>query len=308
MTDRPEHADPDRYIELASFDTGFRDLWWNPDFLALGARRFGIAAAERVLDVGCGAGEWGRIVVRHMAPRAALTGVDRVPQFVELAGKHARPGDAFVVGSAEALPFDDDAFDVVTCQTVLMHVADAAKVVAEMARVTRPGGTVLLAEPDNLAGNLALVGGQPCLPDEDVLALTRLLLACHRGKAALGEGDERVGARLPGLLDAAGLGDVACYTNDRCISLYPPYGTPTMKLALSEERRWNAEDVTILLASRPDAARLARAGELGDADFDRSWQAVRRWMRLVEDGVDAGTYHAARGFVMYLAAGRKPTS
>lgn len=306
MTDRPEHADPDRYIELASFDTGYRDLWWNPDFLALGARRFGIAAAERVLDVGCGAGEWGRIVVRHMAPGASLTGVDRVPQFVELAGKHARPGDAFVVGSAEALPFDDDAFDVVTCQTVLMHVADAAKVVAEMARVTRPGGTVLLAEPDNLAGNLALVGGQPCPPDEDVLALTRLLLACHRGKAALGEGDERVGARLPGLLDAAGLRQVAAYTNDRCISLVAPYDTPAAKLALAEERKWNAQDISILLASKPDARRLAQAGELTEATFEQLWASVRRFMDLVESGVDAGTYHAARGFVMYLAGGTKP--
>ena len=305
---RPEHDDPTRYEALAGFETGFRDLWWNSDFLALNARRFGTGQARAVLDVGCGTGEWGRRVIRDLAPDASLTGVDRVPEFLETARARAeqlgREGDRFVEGTAEALPFENDRFDLVTAQTVLMHVRDAATVVAEMVRVTRPSGVVLLAEPDNLAGNLAQLGGEPTLGDEDVLAITALLLACHRGKAALGEGDERVGAKLPGLLTAAGLRDVAAYTNDRCMSLVPPYDAPDQRLALQTERAWIRDGVSMLVASRGDARRLALAGGWDEARFDGGWAAMQRWMQSVDEGTQAGRYHATRGFMMVLAGGR----
>lgn len=304
---RPEHDDPARYEALAGFESGFRDLWWNSDFLALNAGRFGTQRAREVLDVGCGTGEWGRRVIRDLASEARLTGVDRVPEFLETARTRAqtlgRDGDSFVRGTAQSLPFEDASFDLVTCQTVLIHVADAGQVVREMRRVTKPGGVVLLAEPDNLAGNLALLGGTPDVPDEDIEALTSLLLACHRGKAALGEGDERVGARLPGLLAEAGLRDVAAFTNDRCMSLVPPYASPAQRLALDQEREWIGQDVSILVGSRPDAHRLARAGGWDDAHFEQGWVAMARWMSAVDEGTRAGRYHATRGFVMVLAGG-----
>jgi len=60
------------------------------------------------------------------------------------------------MGAAERLPFADATFDLVTCQTVLMHIADVAVALTEMVRVLAPGGLLLAAEPNNLAGTLVL--------------------------------------------------------------------------------------------------------------------------------------------------------
>lgn len=306
MTRAPEYADPQRYIELSGFDGTWRDLFWNRDFLDLTARRFAFERVHDVLDVGCGAGHWSRAVLEHLPADARLVGVDVEEAFLSLAREKGDPARTeFRVGAAEALPFEDESFDLVTCQLVMIHIKDPAVALAEMKRVLRPGGLLLTAEPDNRAGNLALLGGEPRLPDEDILAIVGMLLRCDRGKLALGEGDQSIGGRLPGLLANAGFNDVVAYTNDRCISMHAPYQRADMLVAIDQELAWSSEGVSILCGSRADNLRFFEAGGGTRADFERSWESVRHWMNLVRDGVEAGTYHAARGFVMYLVGGRK---
>lgn len=308
MPEEPTYADPQRYIELAGFDGTWRDLWWNRDFLHLIARRLELERARRVLDVGCGAGHWGRGLLRHVHPDATLAGVDREEAFLELARAETDPARTeYMVGSAEALPFDDGAFDLVTCQTLLIHVRDPVAAITEMLRVLRPGGVLLAAEPDNRAGNLALLGGEPRPSDEDILAIVGMLLRCDRGKLALGEGDQSIGGRLPGLFCAAGSTEVVAYTNDCCMSFYPPYERGDMKVALAQELAWSGDDVSILCGSRHDNWRFFEAGGGTRDEFDACWSAVRRWAASVREGVERGAYHSARGFVMYLVAGRKPS-
>ena len=159
-------------------------------------------------------------------------------------------------------------------------------------------------EPDNLAGNTALLGGDPSLPDEDIAAILRLQLCCEAGKRALGEGDNRVGARLPGLFANAGLRDVRAFLNDRCIELVHPYERPAMATQLRQELDWSAEGISILLGNRAEAKRLYEASSADPAGFEELWSSVERWMALVRDGVAQGRYHAARGFVMVLTIGR----
>ena len=309
MARDPQYADPQRYIELVGFEGGWRDLFWNRDFLAFTASRLGFDQVSEVLDVGCGAGHWGRALLPHLPAHAQLVGVDREEAFFELAREQTDPSRTrFLAGTAEQLPFDDASFDLVTCQTLLIHVADPAVAIAEMMRVLRPGGVLLAAEPDNRAGNLALLGGEPRPSNEDLLAIMELLLRSETGKAALGEGDQSIGARLPGLFAAAGLHGVVAHTNDRCISLYPPYERPDMLVAIEKEREWMRQDVSILCGSREDAWRFYEAAGGTPEAFDAGWAAVRRWMQAVDAGIEAGTYHAARGFVMYLVAGWKPSS
>jgi len=310
MTDAPEYADPERYADLAGFRGEWRDLFWNADFLALMRERWDVRGVHRALDVGCGAGHWGRTMLGLLPPESTMVGVDREAEFFSLARAKAEergldPRLSFVEGTAEALPFADDHFDLVTCQMVLIHVADVEVALREMLRVTRPGGLLVVAEPDNRAGNLALLGGHPSLADEDIGAIVQLQLAFERGKRALGEGDNSVGGRLPGLFAAMGLDGVRAHTNDRCIDLAPPYDRPHMKVALQQELAWAEQGVNTLLGSRHDTRRLYLAGGGDDEGFERGWAAVDRWLRAFVDGVEAGTYHAGRGFVMYLVSGRK---
>jgi hypothetical protein len=80
-----------------------------------------------------------------------------------------------------------------------------------------------------------------------------------------------------------------------------------MKLALQQELAWAAEDVSILTGSRHDTRRLFLAGGGSESAFESAWGVTLRWLRALEQGIAAGTYHAGRGFVLYLVAGRKPS-
>jgi SAM-dependent methyltransferase len=312
FSSRPaEYADPNRYIELAGFAGEYRDLWWNRDFLELLARRWRLAERRDVLDMGCGAGHWGLTVLGLMPATAMYTGVDVEPHF--FAGAQARAAARghvdrcrFVSGRAEALPFADASFDVVTCQTVLIHVADASVAIAEMTRVLRPGGIVIACEPDNLAGNVAMLGTSPATSDEDVVAIVALLTTCMRGKRALGEGDERVGHRLPRLMADAGLTALRCHTNDRCMHLVPPYDDPQMRAALDQELAWAAQGMPIISWTEHDSRRLHEAGSGSATEFAIGWAAVQRWLTGFVREVEARRFSAGRGFVMYVASGEKP--
>jgi ubiquinone/menaquinone biosynthesis C-methylase UbiE len=100
---------------------------------------------ERALDVGTGAGA----LALALAPlvREAV-GVDVVPELLEQA--RARVGDApnlsFVEGDATRLPFEDGSFDLVGTLRTLHHVRRPELVVAEIARVTRPEGRILVVD------------------------------------------------------------------------------------------------------------------------------------------------------------------
>jgi SAM-dependent methyltransferase len=86
-------------------------------------------------------------VRRLLAPLVGeVVGIDASEDLVDVAREHAPPGCTFVVGDAEALPFPYGDFDLVGCLRVLHHVRRPELVVAEIARVTRPGGTILLAD------------------------------------------------------------------------------------------------------------------------------------------------------------------
>jgi SAM-dependent methyltransferase len=311
MTTAPEHADPERYAHLTGFHGQWRDLFWNRDFLELMARRWGLEGVREALDVGCGAGHWGCTMLPLLPATASMVGVDREPKFFELASAQAHARGmaerlSFVEGTVEALPFADDRFDLVTCQMVLIHVADAEVALREMIRVTRPGGVVVVAEPDNRAGNLALLNGEPALLDDEVASLVLLQLVCERGKQQLREGNWSIGGLLPGLLRAAGLQGVRAHTNDRCIDLAPPYEEPAMQVALAQELVWIAEGVSILTGSRNDTRRLFLAGGGSEPAFEAAWEVMMRWQQLTAQAIAANHYHAGRGFVLYLVSGRKP--
>jgi len=96
----------------------------------------------RWLDVGCGNGAFTEELIARCDPKA-VDGIDPSPEQISYA--RTRPGTKlaeFREAGAQALPFDDAAFDVAVMALVISFVPDPAKAVAEMARVVKPGGAI----------------------------------------------------------------------------------------------------------------------------------------------------------------------
>ena len=100
---------------------------------------------RRALDVGCGEGRFCRML---QAEGIATVGIDPTRGLIDHAGRLDPDGD-YRVEAAEALGFEDGAFDLVVSYLSLIDIPDVTTAIAEMARVLAPGGTLLIA---NLAG------------------------------------------------------------------------------------------------------------------------------------------------------------
>lgn len=287
----------------------WRDHWWHPDFLALMAQRWGLGTRSRVLDVGSGVGHWGRALSPYLPEHASVVGVEREPAWVAEATRRAAAGGltgrfTYVQGVAEALPFPDASFDVVTCQTVLMHLADAAVGVREMRRVLAPGGILIAVEPNNRAGAILEPNIEKGRPIEEVLAHVRLHVLCERGKAALGEGYNALGEELPSLLADAGFEGVEVYLADKAYSFLPPYRTPDEVARIAEQADLVARD--LFIADRATCERYYTAAGGGAEAFTCDWHHYMNMQRRCLAALEAGTFASAGGALCYLVSGRKP--
>ena len=165
-----EYASEER---LAKRNATYRELLEgvNPEEAVASAVRE--SAPERFLDVGCGMGELAERVQREVG--AEVVAVDISPRMVELTrgrGVDAREADV------QALPFEDGSFDCVGANWVLYHVPDLELGVRELARVLRPGGTLVAATlgDGNMQELWDLLGGE---------VTAGLSFACGNGHAAL---------------------------------------------------------------------------------------------------------------------------
>jgi ubiquinone/menaquinone biosynthesis C-methylase UbiE len=104
------------------------------------------------LDAACGTG-------RHSAYLAALghdvVGVDESPEMLAVAREKV-PAGTFHEGDLHDLPLADDSVDVAVCALAVSHVPDLAAVLAELVRVLRPGGHLVLSDSRGLAGDVGL--------------------------------------------------------------------------------------------------------------------------------------------------------
>lgn len=100
----------------------------------------GVSSGAAALDVGCGPGALTGVLVARLGPDAVYA-CDPSPSFRDACAARY-PGVTVAPGRAESLPFEDQLVHHALAQLVLHFVSDPAQAVAEMARVTRPGGTV----------------------------------------------------------------------------------------------------------------------------------------------------------------------
>ncbi len=155
--------------------------------------RAGLKQSKRVLDVGCGSGG----VTADLMDLAATAGgeVVAVDSDASMAARarEALPGTTVLRADGRRLPFPDNHFDAAVCNLVLLWSPDPAQVVAEMARVVRPGGTVLASmEPD--------YGGKVHWPENPLIDLVFQGVGIQRRG-----GDPHSGRKLRSRFVAAGL-------------------------------------------------------------------------------------------------------
>jgi ubiquinone/menaquinone biosynthesis C-methylase UbiE len=113
-------------------------------------QRYALPAQPRILDAGCGTGE-GASRLAELFPQANVLGVDIIDGHLELArGRHARHGSrlAFAHQSIYELAATPATFDLTVCRHVLHSIPYPDRVIAELVRVTRPGGTLHLIAED----------------------------------------------------------------------------------------------------------------------------------------------------------------
>ncbi|MBF6338560.1 methyltransferase domain-containing protein [Nocardia abscessus] len=174
-------------LDLQAALPGIRRMrQWGHDALAVGP-------GERALDIGAGTGSEVLEFAERVGPDGEAVGVDPNPAMLAVAGARAEAAGVhvrFVEGTTYRLPFPDDSFDAVRCERVYQHLDDPAAATAEIARVLRPGGRVLLIDSDWHTA-IAHPG------DDDVIArLSTSMLATTP--------NPKSGRRLRGLLTAAG--------------------------------------------------------------------------------------------------------
>lgn len=164
--------------DLTIYDT-VADRWWSDDIRWVRTLKNLVPGrlswfdrqidwqGRAVLDLGCAGGFMAEALARR---GAQVTGIDPAAEAIGAARAHARTGGlriGYDVGVGEALPYDSASFDAVVCVDVLEHVADLNKVLAEVARILRPGGLFLFDTINrNLLARLATI-----TVAEDVLRL-----------------------------------------------------------------------------------------------------------------------------------------
>jgi len=108
-------------------------------------RRTPMTPQSRVLDVGCGTGELLRRL-RARFPDASLAGLDPVPEMLAVARDKLSGKEDLRVGYADSLPWPGATFDVVVSCNMFHYITHPLESLAEMARVIRPGGALVLTD------------------------------------------------------------------------------------------------------------------------------------------------------------------
>jgi ubiquinone/menaquinone biosynthesis C-methylase UbiE len=210
-----------------------------------------VAPGASVLDVGCGAGEGCVELAGIVGDKGAVTGIDPSEAMVAAARRAANLAKCTVdlrVASIYALPFPDGAFDAVRAERVFQHLEDPEGGLAEMIRVTRLGGRLLVSDPDHGQHGLAL----------DDPAHHRVYAASLRALLAMIV-NPHSGTRLRAMFARAGLADI----EQRVVSIPIPFVDYVQALFLHERlaaavqagdiTRKEADDFVAVLEARDRA-------------------------------------------------------
>ncbi|GGO21265.1 hypothetical protein GCM10011576_39420 [Micromonospora parathelypteridis] len=163
-------------IRAATWDTKFGDDL--PAYRAAVTEAH-VPPAGVAVDIGCGTGRALPALRHAVGPNGTVIGLDVTPQMLTAAAPHSRDAAAtLILGDARHLPFGDAGVDIIFVAGLLTHLPDFEAGLRELARITRPGGRLVLFHPSGRAA-LAARHGRTLDPDEP-LAEAPLLRSTSR--------------------------------------------------------------------------------------------------------------------------------
>lgn len=221
-----------------------RNHWFNPDFLDLMAHRWDLSRYSTLLDIGAGMCHWSKLLMPYLKPNSHITALDNdekwatgSPEISQYFQNH-HSSINFIKGNAHELPFEDNSFDVVTCQTVLIHLKDPSLALREMKRVVKKGGIVICSEPSNRIQ--ALIQDTTNKDDniEDILDRVKQNLAYEKFKLLQNHGNSSFGDLLTGTMNSLGFKNIKAYLNDKLVGIYPPYNSLEQQAKINTYLLW----------------------------------------------------------------------
>lgn len=289
-----------------------RKFLWFEDTLDKLAVWLGFKPGMTVIDVGCGLGNLGYTYWPYYGKGGRYIGVDMSSELIldatQTAMDWAKNGEAsFIVGDAYKLPFPDDYADCTMCQTLLMHLEKPELALAEMIRVTKPGGLVMCAEPDNLSSMLEhQYSSLPELDIDEQLLFKRTALICNLGRIKLGRGDNSIGRKIPMMMSRLGLVEIDARLNDRVFHMEPPYEGPVQQHQLESVKKHcslDDEKEYEFFLEREKEEFLVGGGE--PEDFERLRKIDDRIRPIQKQQIKQGEFFACGGSQFYIIRGKK---
>lgn len=215
-----------------------------------------LSAGMDLLDVGCGPASITADLAERVAP-GRVVGLDAAAGALEaaratLSERGLSEQVEVTSGDVMALPFEDASFDVVHAHQVLQHLADPVGALAEMRRVTRPGGIVAVRD--------AVYSAMTWFPEPAGMEQWR---SVYMATARSNGGEPDAGSRLLSWARAAGFADASASASTWC------YATPA-------DRAWQSQTWAqrCLTSFGPRAVELGLADR---ADLETMAQAWRQW-------------------------------
>lgn len=258
----------------------------------------GLSPGMKIVDVGCGTGDFTRYIASLTQGKHRIIGVDLRANSLRSAEKQTKKegmsGVSFRKGDAYKIPVKDGWADLVCCRTLLMHLTDPLKAVREMSRVVRKGGSVAAFEPGSFHSSY--------IPNNEKLSriADKLQLSYIDGVRKREGKNFDIGDRLPTIFHQAGLRDIiADVQADTYLASDPRRG-------LEDVRDELGFYLALFKETKRDDAKAMRAGGASMKEFDQYNQWYEKWTEgLLQDNEELrnDTVFGAGGFV--LVRGRK---
>lgn len=284
-----------------------RNYWFNDDFLDLMAKRWQLNQYQSILDIGAGQCYWTKLLVPYMKPNARITALDSDPKWskgskaIQSHFKKLNATIEFIKGDAHDLPFEDNSFDVVTCQTLLIHVKKPFSVLQEMKRVVKNDGIVICSEPNNRIQSLIQDTSNQHDTIETIVQRVRTSLAAERHKIEQQQGNNSFGDLLTGAMNELGFNNIQSYLNDKLLTIYPPYDSIEQQARINTFLKWGKSKEEI---EDFDEAYNKSVDNNSYTDFLKNFQPTYKGNTVIK-GIKKQNYANGGATLLYLISGNK---